>query len=409
MGTSGDNINRARPLIIGVVLGLIVGLGIGLAWAWLVQPAYYAGGAYPNELSDFYQHAYVQSVAEAYMTTRDVGAAAERLNAFSATDKVRLLADVDKGYIANGQAAEATLTAELASALMKQEGWSSDDVARGLTDASAPQDFAAKLGQAVGVPLQTSPISPPPGATATVAPTPTSGSGQLPTPTSPGSGTLPPPDNGGFNWGRLLLILLFLLIAFALIAVLISRLRKPRSRRTHRVVEMPPDDFGAESDVPADYVRLGQWTDTYMLGDDNHETSFSVENAEGKFVGECGIGILEGFASGSPKRVLAFDAWLFDKTDIRTISVPLMSEYAFNDDILRSKLPRLAEPVMAEEGKVFELETSALLVKARILEMDYGDGPPDNSYFASLKVRLTAYLKPDIDVDADMPIPEGYE
>ncbi len=402
MGTSGDNINRARPLIIGVVLGLIVGLGIGLAWAWLVQPAYYAGGAYPNELSDFYQHAYVQSVAEAYMTTRDVGAAAERLNAFSAADKVRLLADVNKGYLAGGRTAEATLTGELASALMKQEGWSSDDVARGLTDAGAAGDFAQKLGQSAGIPInpaQSPPISPPPDSTPTAAPTPT----------SPGSGTLPPPDGGGFNWGRLLLILLFLLIAFALIAVLLSRLRKPRTRRVPRAVEMPPDDFGAESDVPAGYTRLGQWTDTYMLGNDNYETSFSVENDEGKFVGECGVGILEGFASGSPKRVLAFDVWLFDKTDIRTISVPLMSEYAFNDDVLRSKLPRLAEPVMAEEGKVFDLETSALLVKARILEMDYGDGPPDNSYFASLKVRLTAYLKPDIDVNADMPIPEGYE
>ncbi len=404
MGTSGDNINRARPLIIGVVLGLIVGLGIGLAWAWLVQPAYYAGGAYPNELSDFYQHAYVQSVAEAYMTTRDVGAAAERLNAFSAAEKVKLLADVNKKYLASNQPAEATLTAELASALMKQEGWSDKDVARGLTDAGANPDFSMKLGQTSGVvinPAQSPPVSPPPGATATPAPTPT----------SPGSGTLPPPDNGGFNWGRLLLILLFLLIAFALIAVLINRLRKPRTRRAARraAVEMPPDDFGAESDVPEGYTRLGQWTDTYMLGDDNHETSFSVENADGKFVGECGVGILEGFASGSPKRVLAFDVWLFDKTDIRTISVPLMSDYAFNDELLRSKLPRLAEPVMAEEGKTFDLETSALLVKARILEMDYGDGPPDNSYFASLKVRLTAYLKPDIDVDADMPIPEGYE
>lgn len=403
MGTSGDNINRARPLIIGVVLGLVVGLAIGLAWAWLVQPAYYAGGAYPNELSDFYQRAYVQSVAEAYMTTRDVGSAAERLNAFSAAEKTKLLAEVNKEYIERGLSAEATLTSELAAALMQQEGWSPDDVARGLTDAQAVPEFYAKLGQTPGQPAnpaQTTPVSPPPAGTPTVAPTPT----------SPGSGTLPPPDEGGFNWGRLLLILLFVLIALGLIGVLLNRLRKPRTRRQARgTFETPPTDYPDETDIPAGFVQLGQWTDNYSLGNDNYETSFSVENAEGKFIGECGIGILEGFASGSPKRVLAFDVWLFDKTDIRTISVPVMSEYAFNDDILRSKLPRLAEPVMAEEGKVFDLETSALLVKARILEVDYGDGPPDNSYFAQLKIRLTAYLKPEVDVNADMPIPEGYE
>ncbi len=401
MGPSGNTINRARPLIIGVVLGLVIGLAIGLVWAWLVQPAYYAGGAYPSELSDFYQHTYVQSVAEAYMTTRDVGVAAERLSPFNAADKVRLLAQVNKKFITDGRAAEATLTGELTGSLLQQENWSSDDVNRGLTDAGATGDFAKKLGLAAGTPsnpAQAQQVSPPPGSTPTLAPTPT----------SPGSGTLPPPNGGGFNLGRMLLILLFIILAIALIVVLFNRLRKPCARRaTAPPIDMP--EYPAVEEVPEGLVQLGQWTDSFALGNDNYETSFSIENADQRFVGECGIGILEGFASGSPKRVLAFDVWLFDKTDIRTISVPVMSEYAFNDDVLRSKLPRLAVPVMTEEGKTFDLETSAILVKARILELDYGDGPPDNSYFASLRVRLTAYLKPEADIDGDMPIPEGYK
>ncbi len=170
-----------------------------------------------------------------------------------------------------------------------------------------------------------------------------------------------------------------------------------------------PEYEGIAEEAPPGMVKLRQWVDSYALGNDNYEASFSVENAEGKFIGECGMGILDGFASGSPKKVLAFDVWLFDKTDIRTISMPVMSDYAFGDDLLRSKLPAAATPILAEEGKSFDLETQSLLVRARILELNYGDGPPDNSYFASLKVGLTAYLKPDVDVDAEMPIPEGYE
>ncbi len=397
METSGDTINRARPLIIGVVFGLIIGLIIGLTWAWNVQPVTYSGGAYPNEMSNAFQKMYVQAVAEAYMSTRDAGAAAERLSAFSVPEKVKLLAETNKAFSAAGRAADATLTGELAEALMKQEGWSPDAVSQGLIDTAAANDFAVRLGQIAGAPQPQTGVNPP----ASPVQPPAAGAGTT------GSA---PEKSSKFSFGRLLLIILFLLLAVGLIAVLISRLRKPRRRRAG--VTPPPMDmpqYEAMPDAPEGMVQLRHWVDTYSLGNDNYEASFSVENDEGRFIGECGMGILDGFASGSPKKVLAFDVWLFDKTDIRTISVPVMSEFAFNDEVLRSKLPPLADPILAEEGKTFDLETQSLLVRARILELNYGDGPPDNSYFASLKVSLTAYLKSGSDVDVDMPIPEGYE
>ncbi len=383
MGTS-DNVSRTRPLIVGAVVGLIVGLAIGLAWAWLVQPAYYQGGAYPNELSDAYQKTYVKTVAEAYLTTRDVAIAADRLSQFNVDKKVELLATVAKEFNGSGRSTEAALVGDLAAALMQQEGWSADDVSKGLTAADATQAFATKLGQvpspAVGeVQPQSSPV-----------PTPTG---------EPGGGEQPP---SGISWGRILLIVFFIFIALVLIVVMLTRI-KPR-RRPHRV-SIPQE---MQMEATSGLQPLRQWSGSYSLGQDNYDESFTIESADGKFLGECGIGILDGFASGSPKRVLAFDVWLFDKTDIRTISVPVMSRYAFEDNVLRSKLPRDAEPIVAVAGSTFDIETSALVVKAKIEEVAYGDEPPAESYFTSLKVTLSAYLKSDVDVSGDMPIPEGY-
>jgi hypothetical protein len=85
-----------------------------------------------------------------------------------------------------------------------------------------------------------------------------------------------------------------------------------------------------------------------------------------------------------------------------------MSQYAFNDDVFRNKLSPDADPVIAEEGATFDIETTALIVKAKIEEVNYGEGQPANSYFEDLKVSLTAYLKPDVDVSGTMPIPEGF-
>ena len=82
--------------------------------------------------------------------------------------------------------------------------------------------------------------------------------------------------------------------------------------------------------------------------------------------------------------------------------------FPIHDEVVRSKLPRSANPVLAVEGNSFDLDTQSLMVKARIEEADFGDGAPENSYFTSLKVSLTAYLKPDADISGDMPVPDEY-
>ncbi len=63
----------------------------------------------------------------------------------------------------------------------------------------------------------------------------------------------------------------------------------------------------AEGDRP-----VKSFSTPYVLGDDYFDPSFSIEIGA-DFLGECGIGISETLGAGDPKKVTAFEAWLFDK------------------------------------------------------------------------------------------------
>jgi hypothetical protein len=136
------------------------------------------------------------------------------------------------------------------------------------------------------------------------------------------------------------------------------------------------------------------FTTTYVLGDDYFDPSFSIEIGP-DFLGECGIGISETLGAGDPKKVTAFEAWLFDKSDIRTVTTVLASEYAIDDPDLRSKLEPKGEAI--EElapGKEITLETTALRVKARIQELEYAQGNlPEHSFIQKISFELQAWVK----------------
>jgi len=86
---------------------------------------------------------------------------------------------------------------------------------------------------------------------------------------------------------------------------------------------------------------------------------------------------------------------LFDKSDIRTVTKVLMSDYAFHDEALRTKLAPKGEPMLADQGKEVVLETKTLRVRARVVEAVYGVGNlPANSHFERLSIDLVVWVKP---------------
>ena len=156
---------------------------------------------------------------------------------------------------------------------------------------------------------------------------------------------------------------------------------------------IPPGMVGEEPEVGPSSVK----TYTYVLGDDYFDPSFSIEIGA-DFFGECGIGISETLGAGDPKKVTAFETWLFDKSDIRTVTTVLASDYALQDPGLVEKLQPKREGDNLQEirpGLEITLDTTALRVKALITEVEYaqqGTLPP-NSFFQKVTFELRAWVK----------------
>lgn len=149
-------------------------------------------------------------------------------------------------------------------------------------------------------------------------------------------------------------------------------------------------DYEAMGEEPP----ISQFVTTYVLGDDLFDDSFSIDAPSGEFLGECGIGISETIGVGEPKKVQAFEVWLFDKNDIQTVTKVLMSVHAFNDVATHQRLEAKGEPVMVDRGKQVVLETAALQLVATVAEIEYGQGAlPDGSYFDRLTLEIAVWPK----------------
>lgn len=213
--------------------------------------------------------------------------------------------------------------------------------------------------------------------------------------TTPAGETPTATEGSGSNW---ILYLACFVTAGLIIALLAMYLfRKSGSG------EITPAMQAAEAtrDLErTDYVSLGeeppltQFVTTFMLGDDLFDDSFSIDSPAGEFLGECGVGISETIGVGDPKRVTAFEVWLFDKNDIQTVTKVIMSPHAFKDAAIRDRLAAKGEPVMAQFDVPAELETQTLRLTARIADMGTGGAPlPDDSFFERLTLELAIWQK----------------
>ena len=139
---------------------------------------------------------------------------------------------------------------------------------------------------------------------------------------------------------------------------------------------------------------VAQFMSTYAFGDDRYDESFTFDAPNGEFLGECGVSISDIIGVGEPKKISAFDIWLFDKNDIQTVTKELMSKHSYEDPVSLQRLEIRGEPILAEPGAQFVLETATLRLEGRIVDVMYGDMPlPEDSYFQRSTVELAIYRK----------------
>ncbi len=327
-----------RPLWVGIisfVVGLLIGLVVLGWWLWPVEWT----DAAPSDLRPEYQEIYLRGAIDTY--TQDQNAANAQMR----------IAEVG----------------EDASTIL-------DDIAAnpGAQNTESIQAFQVFVG--------TEPVEEPVEAEGTAAPEATA---------------VPEEEETSLarRWLPWLCLITFLL-AGALVLVFLFRNRSfsfslPSSRK-----EAPPEAEYPEYTATQDEPPLAQFMTTYQIGNDLFDDSFSIDSPAGEFLGECGVGISETIGVGEPKKVTAFEVWLFDKNDIQTVTTVLMSKNAFEDDATRQRLSAKGEPVQAEPSRELILETATLRLEARVVDMSYGSGGlPPESFFDRITLELVAWPK----------------
>ena len=208
---------------------------------------------------------------------------------------------------------------------------------------------------------------------------------------------VPPEEDGGSNLTLLLVMcLVTVLLAGALAAYFLLRQGRssgtvsPAAQAQEVSKQMERTDYAAMGEE----TPMSQFMTTYMLGDDLFDDSFSIDSPSGEFLGECGVGISEAIGVGEPKKVAAFEIWLFDKNDIQTVTKVLMSEHAFTDEALRLRLAAKGEPFQADPGTEVILETATLRLVSRVVDLAYAaSAMPENSHFDRVTLELAIWPK----------------
>ncbi len=333
-------------------IGLALGIMLGLVYAWLIQPVEWIDGTPVNMREDL-RIDYLRMAIDSYSVNRNVDLAVER-------------------YQQLGEARADTL---------RKVGEDPEEV-----DATAIQNFTALAeilqseGGAEGV---AEPVTGPPAEEET----------GTDTGASPGLATGPMrlilPVCGGT-------VLIGVLLFAALYLRRIFTLGEEEIELDKELERTAGPTLGVATTPPAEEV-LATFRTIYTLGDDLYDDSFSIESPTGDFLGECGVGIGDAIGVGEPKKVSAFEVWLFDKNDIQTVTKVLMSRYAYDDEASRNRLAAKGDPVLARSGDMVALETATLKVEARIVDLKYGEGAlPGESFFEQMTVELRALPMGDL-------------
>lgn len=198
--------------------------------------------------------------------------------------------------------------------------------------------------------------------------------------------------------GKIAVIIIILglvgVVGFFLFKYFLPFIRRTPSKGGDVRIEAKTNDQNEMTNYEAlgEEPPIAQFMTTYVKGDDLFDDSFSIEAPSGEFLGECGIGISESIGVGDPKKVTAFEVWLFDKNDIQTVTKVLMSEHTYNDPVSYQRMEAKGEPFMVEPGKQIILETKALQLVAVVSEMKYAEDPlPEKSHFERLTLELAVW------------------
>ncbi len=132
----------------------------------------------------------------------------------------------------------------------------------------------------------------------------------------------------------------------------------------------------------------------YRHGDDHFDEDFAINGPMGELIGECGASIADRIGVDSPARVSALSLWVFDKNDFQSTTKVLMTDFAWNDPVIRGKLKSRGDAVLAVSNGVVEILTTMLRVEVQVKDLALNtDNNPPQGYFQNVSLTFTVYKR----------------
>ncbi len=154
-------------------------------------------------------------------------------------------------------------------------------------------------------------------------------------------------------------------------------------------------------------VVVGEVVSTeYVPGDVRYRESYQIKNLKGEILGECGVRIAETLSGPDRQRPPAFDIWLYDRLDDRTVKDVVLTEQAFSDRAQRRQLAGNGRPDVPAPDKILLLETANLLLDATLVDFEYGLSPDPSAqpFFDRFVVQLKPTLRVEAGQDEQEPL-----
>ncbi|MHB0877144.1 MAG: hypothetical protein ACYC5O_13995 [Anaerolineae bacterium] len=404
-GLSRSATGSALPVaIVAFIAGLVIGLPILGWWLWPIR----LGNADPADLSPAYRQAYVAMVADSYALNGDLPLAEARLGAWEKSEVAAALQELEAAATHAGSPVQAKrlqeMRADLGAVPATTIAGKSDDAAavpavtapgllrtaRGLAPVFLLLIGGMGLVAGAYVIYRQGKMPDLSGAIAAIRGL------KLPTVRLPGARSASPRRAP---------------VAEPVAACAPARAeeRLEDEISLDQAFSILAEEIEAEDERPqaaaavsagtlaADATHVvGNYMVTYRHGtSEPFDTSYSIETDNGEFLGECGVGVAETFGDTSPERVCAMEIWLFDKSDIRTTTKVIASEYALQDPDTRSAVSGRGDASRAQAGQSVILDTAGLKLQVAIVGMTYAQSPdaPPKSFFQELSLELTAVQK----------------
>ncbi len=317
-------------------LGVVFVVGFLLGWVvmgWWLWPVQWKDAA-PQHLHPDYQMDYLRMAIDSYKVNRNAALARQRFEALG----------------------------EAAPELLKQILARPEPQIRGDVEAFA----LVVTGQGVPGPTQASP--------------------EVPTAT--------PGVKPGLGRGVIVALVCLGFVALFIVAVVAVFVLRQRGRQFAQAREerkqVEAEEAFAEVEAQPGEEALAHHITTYKFGDDYFDESFAIETETGEFLGECGINLSEVINEGTPKEAAAFEVWLFDKTDIQTVTKVLVVPDA--SEALVRRAQDKGEVVVAQPGDTLDLETGNLRAQVRIRDMRVGESA-NGTFFEQLTTEFLIWQK----------------